>query len=515
MRIAAQSFEGLDLRRAACAAACFAALSAQAGDWTITPRFTVDETFTDNVLLVENGEQGDIITTVTPGISLRGESARLQSNVDYNLQQRFYADQSQLDGLNHQLQGDMNATLIKGWLYFDTNSRVSQQAINNRGRITQDNREGTGNQQDVVSYEMAPRIDHRFGSWAHLVMTYANQTVDRSGSGTGLNVQQGSSTEDRLDLRLSSGDKFGRFPVSVSYEDREVEFDSGRNTKLKRLEGQASYVWSRKFRFTASGGTENNSFQSASGQREGNFWLLGGTWTPSERTSVTGNWGDRFFGKTFNVSASHRHRRLFFSLNYDESVRTNNQSERDLLLVPLLDAAGEPVFDPISSSLILVPLDTPTLTDDTTVEKRLNASVTYEMRLSTLSVSYFENDRTFQAGGNDELTRGATVNFSRSLSPRLNVAIGLTWRENERSGDASKGSFHRIFPSLNYNLGPHTTLRVRYEHAMNDGGSGGGFGGGGPFFGGGFGLLGQGLGNTGTNQQYTENSLSAALVFDL
>ena len=80
--------------------------SVAAGEWTFTPRFNINETYTNNVLLVENGEEGDFITMVSPGLSVRGEGPRLSSNIDYNLQQRYYLDKTRLDGENHQLQGN-------------------------------------------------------------------------------------------------------------------------------------------------------------------------------------------------------------------------------------------------------------------------------------------------------------------------------------------------------------------------------------------------------------------------
>ncbi|MCZ6892515.1 MAG: TIGR03016 family PEP-CTERM system-associated outer membrane protein [Gammaproteobacteria bacterium] len=488
--------------------------SLAAGEWTFTPRFNINETYTSNVLYVENGEEGDFITTLAPGLSVRGEGPRLSSTIDYNLQQRFYFDKTRLDRLNHQLQGDMQATVIKEWLYIDTNSRVSQQPIANRGRVTQDNRGGTGNLQDVVSYEIIPRIEHRLGSWFDVRMEYSRQTVDRSGPGnTGL-VSQGSSTENGYRFEVNGGERFGRFPFRFTHESRDVDFDSGQKNEFKSDTGELSYIWSRKFRFTATGGNEDNSFPTSRGQSDGLFWSVGGTWTPSRRTTLSGSWGDRFFGKTFNVSASHRHRRFYFSLDYSEDVRTSNQSERDLALVPLLDVTGEPVFDPVTSSLILVPLDTPSLTDDASVNRRLNVSMNYIMHRSDVSLRFFQNDQEFQRGGNDEKTRGATAAYSRSISPRLSMNLGVTWRENENSGDTSSGSYYRISSGLSYRLGPHTTARLNFEHATNDGGTGdtGGsrFDSGGAGFGGGFGDLDGSRGS-----QYSENSLSAGLVFDL
>ena len=104
----------------------------------------------------------------------------------------------------------------------------------------------------------------------------------------------------------------------------------------------------------------------------------------------------------------------------------------------------------------------------------------------------------------------------------MTANFGCTWRDNTFSVDDSTGSFYSIYPSLNYELGPHTTARLQYEYSRNDGGSSSGFGaigggvggalGGG--FGGGFGGGGLGTGDEFT-RDYTENAVTANLVFHL
>src|ERR671939_43424 len=66
-------------------------LPASAGDWTITPRITAQEIYTDNVLLTPTNRRSDFITTVAPGLSIPGESPRLQAKVDYAPTLQHYA----------------------------------------------------------------------------------------------------------------------------------------------------------------------------------------------------------------------------------------------------------------------------------------------------------------------------------------------------------------------------------------------------------------------------------------
>ena len=60
---------------------------AQAGDWTITPSIGVTEEFTDNSGLNSDNEDrnSDFTTTVTPGLSIRGEGGRMSLNLKLQL----------------------------------------------------------------------------------------------------------------------------------------------------------------------------------------------------------------------------------------------------------------------------------------------------------------------------------------------------------------------------------------------------------------------------------------------
>lgn len=466
---------------------------AYAGDWQFTPRLSMGETYTDNVRLVEDGKRGDFITTITPGLSVRGQGARLTANVDYNLQQLLYGHETRFDATNHQLQGIVSTTLIENWLYFDTQSRVSQQNVDNRRRITQTNRGPSDNRRDVVSYEFVPRIEHAFGSWFNLSSSYTHQTVDQSGGAGGF-VGGNSSVEEAWQVSIASGARFARFPLVFSTVHRKVDFDSGRSNELKSYSGQGSYVLNRKWRLTATGGYDQNDFPSSFGSNSGPYWTVGGSWTPSPRTTLSGNWGKRFFGNTFNISGNHRHRRWTVTGGYSEQVQTTNQFERELILVPLLDPLGEPIFDPVTSSEILIPLEVPTVTDDVFVTKQANAGLSYALRRGDIGVRFFQFDREFQSGDFSELTRGASLSASWRMSKRLSSSLNLTWRENKRDNENGDGQFYSVTPVISYELGPHTTARVLYEYTYNDG---------------------SGAPGAGVGRSYTENALSANLVFNL
>lgn len=474
----------------------------QAGEWDFSPRFSLRETFTDNVRLASAGEEPDFITYITPGVSLRGRGARISSNIDYNFQHLRYQSNNELDRANHQLQSRTEIELLEDWLYFESDGNMSQQVVDAAGVVTRDARvtrrpgeSDAENQSDVLSYSFAPRLEHAFGSWLRVNASYRFSQTDRLGGDTNDTIRAvGSSSQDALNVRLASGARFARMPLAVSYSHRESEFGSGRISTFETLSGEVSYVFNRKIRATGTVGMENNDSTGGRANTDGLTWTIGGTWTPSPRTQLSGRWGERVFGKSVNVSASHRHRRWNFQLNYSEELRTANEILQELQLIPLVDVDGNPVFDPVTSSEILVPFDTPTVTDETLLNKSLTLSLNYSMRRTSFDLSFSDTDREVQGADSADKSKTLSAGVSRTFSSRLSGSIRGNWRLFERNQDG-ESTFVTFGPNLRYRLGPIVSAVMSYTYASGDRGSGA-----------------FGVGNT---SSYKENSLTANLVFAL
>ena len=94
--------------------------AAQAADWRLTPRFSAQETFSDNIDLDPDGEENsDFVTSLNGGLSLRGTGRRLNVSLDYNLQALRYKNSTEEDGINHQLQALADAELLEQVLFLE------------------------------------------------------------------------------------------------------------------------------------------------------------------------------------------------------------------------------------------------------------------------------------------------------------------------------------------------------------------------------------------------------------
>lgn len=434
-----------------------------AGEWDITPRVTVVQEHSDNVTLVDQNTLSDFITTLTPGVSLRGNSAKLQTNVDYNMQNLIYGDNDNFDRTNHQLQSNALATLIDNVLTFNAQASLSQQTISNRGQFAISNRSQTGNQTDVLFYEFSPRFQHHFGRWADFSSTYRHAETE-FGDGSA-----GTGDEETIEFELTSGDRIAKTPLKFSYTEREANFDSGRVNETKRFLANLSYIFSRKLTLTLETGVDENSFSGNSNGNDGFRWKFGGTWNPGPRTSIAGHFGERGFGETFDVKVNHRHRRFTFDLNYQENLRTIAQRQRELVLIPLTDSNNLPIFDINASSNILTPVNTASVNEEVSLSRTLRIDLNYFWRRSSINAGYFQTDRTFQSSLVGEETRGFNVNWQRTLRPRLTATANFSWRESIIPNGRGSNEVMQFSPGLNYELGPHTSTSLRYQYVDSTG----------------------------------------------
>ena len=153
-----------------------------AGDWTISPRVSVTETYTDNVRLASEGEEvPELITNVSPGISIRGAGARLSVNFDYVYELLYYGRHTTATETFHTLQGNANAELIKSLFYVDARSTISQQNVDD-GITAADNLNATGNRDAVITTSISPYVNYSLGTYANAVARYTYDTVSSGGT---------------------------------------------------------------------------------------------------------------------------------------------------------------------------------------------------------------------------------------------------------------------------------------------------------------------------------------------
>lgn len=452
-----------------------------AGQWEFTPRFSIRETYTTNVMLrPEELARSDLVTQINPGISLVGKTKRAKVNISYTMNNLIYAQETQFTRIAHQLNASATGELLENFLFLDAKAAMFQQNASLFGGQAVDNvnRIG-GNRADIRSYSISPYIRHRFGDIATTELRYAYSIVDSTLNGGNNNnvlgagaVSAGSaggqgfanSESNTIRLGINSGAAFRILGWGIDYNREEITFNTQQFTRpinQEKIIGNINYRVTPEFSLIGTGGYEKNSFVSVGRNPESPVWSGGFHWKPSERTDIKATAGKRFFGDTYFVAASHRTRITSWNVTYNEDVTT----ARSQFLIPVThDIAGyyntllmsNPIFanDPIlrqqrvnsilQTSGLPSSVTTPTnfLTNQFFLQRNLQASVAINGVKNTLLFRGFHMSRDAQTpqavnselfGGqnltllNNSAQMGGSVLWSWTISPRTNANLNLAY----------------------------------------------------------------------------------------
>lgn len=489
---------GIRAKRIACGAVAATSCSvcignAVAADWRISSSIAAKETYTDNVRLSPRGtEQSDWITELSPRVGVAARGARLQLNADYTFTYRMYANNDQANGHNNALR---SSALLDVWdrkLFLQGSASVAQQNISTLGAISSSNVNLNSSRTEVRQASLSPYWVSRLGSFANL---RAQLNVSRAESDGAARVL--STDTQGTQLSLSSGPSFSDLGWNVVYSNNQTESTSGQFSKRETENYTATLQYRLWPTLSAllTAGRDHNTFGNARGTTGGSFYTVGVNWVPSTRTSVNAQVGERYFGKTAALDASHRTRLTTWQLSYSEQIVTTP----GLFSLPLsVDtfAAVDRLFlaqfpDPIERQQIVeafiaqngLPTTLTTsvdfLTNQVSLAKRLQGVFGLRGVRSSLLISVFHSDRESQTTDAPVLT---TDPFALSNSV---VQVGysgvLSWRFSEfTSGSASvaqqksksvgsrtdKNNTLRL--GLTHRLGPKLTGSVEYRFLDRD-----------------------------------------------
>ena len=477
-----------------------------AADWKITPTLNVRETYSDNAgFSSSGGDNGDFITEINPGISVSGTGARLKLNASYTMQNIFYANGTNDNRISNQLNASANAELLKEHFFLDGSASVSQQNISPFGAQATNNINFNSNRTDVISYSISPYFRQRFGSFASAEARYSHSSTSAGADGFS------DSQSDSANISLNSGSMFGNLGWGLNLSHQHYNNNNLKPVDTDTFTGNISYALTPRFRLNGTGGYEQNNYVSVTGKNPlGPFWTVGFSWNPSQRTSISANYGKRFL-VILTLHQPHRTRRTAWSLGYSENV-TNSSNQ---FQVPVTidtakflnelwkssipdDALRQQFVDAfIRNTGLSGSLATPVnyLTNQFFLQKSLQASVSFSAAKNTFVLCVFDTSREAQTGqasnsvllGNNNSSLldnteqvGINGTWSYRISPRANANVSAGYSQSTSRSENVKSDNTTFRASLNKQFRPRMsgTLEVRHnEQSSNRSDSGfGGYG---------------------------------------
>jgi uncharacterized protein (PEP-CTERM system associated) len=465
----------------------FCAASVYAGDWTITPRVTVGEIYSDNINLDDDDKEGDLITEFTPGVSISGRSARLEAELDYQIQNTFFLSNSDANGTFQQLTADATAEVTRNFFWVDARSRMGQAIVSANRTLSTNNINNAGNQTDFYAYGISPYIRPHFGGYADGTFRYSLDHVRYDDSVS-------NSLENRFDASLVSGRKFGPLSWVTNYVFDDINRNKASDARYQNADGEARYFISSKFSLVGQAGWSDNDYQTNDAIENGTYWALGGFWQPSRyyslealtgenldtvtasvypgrRTSLIVTYRDRKVGlnpgEVWFGTFRHRTRRTNWSADYLEDTTTQQQIQLgEDGFTFTVDDEGNDVQ--VSSGAIT------SLTNEVIERKRGSGSVSMETGKTGLRFTLFSEQRRYLTSLREEDTNGFRASIDRRVAPRTNAVVTGSWqrieesRGSDGSGDNGDTDFWYIKTALRRQIRPRLDGMVGYTFTQQD-----------------------------------------------
>lgn len=412
-------------------------------NWLFDANLGASATYTDNVNQRSTNAEDALILRVSPGFTLSTQgSRRLNATIQYSLDGVARFGGRDDTDIFHRLNARGTAELVEDFFFIDAAARVSQELISLSGSpadatINPDNRTTTG------SYSISPYITQRFGDFADFQARYT----------TGGALFSDSSINDLISNTFSaslvSGSRFSKLNWGLNYDYRIVaDRDSGdtdTSYTYDRLNLSLGYGLTRQFRLIGNVGQERIRYEAATATDiDDTFWNAGFSWNPSRRTSLQATAGERFFGSTYDVSASYRARASSWRVSYTEDVNdisraTLREGTIYLFLCPGPNPGDPPVF--VESPFLISPAPEcvflgsqsgliPSLANGLFVSKTFRAGVNWGVRKVSYSLNAFDIRRTYLLEEDaEDRSQGVNFGVNYRMDPLTSVfsRLALTW----------------------------------------------------------------------------------------
>lgn len=293
----------------------------RAAEWKFIPTVGLAETHTDNVrLMVDGKNESANITQISPGLAVTANGQRIKLKADYVLQNSYYSGVTSETKTNHFLRANATISFVKNLFFIDGNANITQQNLTPFGQVSDNNFTLSNNKVEVKTYNVAPYFRHNFDNKFTGELRYSYDSVVSSASTQ--SKFNPNSTSDNVHFNLVSGSAFKTANWGVNYHVQNIHFERQAPLEAEMLTFNFAYNVSSLFKATATAGHEKNTYVSIGEKPPGNFGTVGFAWSPSQRTNLVFNAGQRFFGKTFGLTFNQRARMSVWSLGYNEDVTT-------------------------------------------------------------------------------------------------------------------------------------------------------------------------------------------------
>jgi hypothetical protein len=404
-------------------------------DWEFGPSIGVGAIYSDNVFLAPDAlAQEDTVAEIVPGLIARYEGPRSDLNLDYQMLNYFYEENSDLDNTYHRLNADLTAEWVREALFLDAGAQVRQQIIDPAGPIGSSPAIGGGNVTDQATYFLSPYWRTVIGGNTEWQLRYTAAQIDYDDDTLEDSDQQTAAAS------LVSQDPGQLLSWGLSYRGTRTDYDSGERIELQRAFADLGIRVATFTRLIILAGYEENDFQTSSvDPPEGSFWAAGVRSSRAGRFEFEALAGERFFGETYRFLWRQEARRWDLELTYVEDFTTSAGSSLELDPADLPSLPGETVG---------------TLSSEVYLSRAGRGVFSFNTPRTRIGVSYFDERREFQVSNNEEEVRGGDIGISWRARSRLTFSAGIARRDNTLIGETAPDRIRSANLGASYQLSP-------------------------------------------------------------
>ena len=482
------------------------------GGWIIQPRVTVQEALTDNVLQVHSPMRWDLITVLSPGISITGATQRLQVRLDYAPVLIVNARTGSQNALNQQLNATASVTVIPEFAFIDLRAVSGIQSLRGAagaggtigagdgGSLTAGTRTGIGNagvagssQQSTVqtaSIGISPYLVQRFGDYGTARLGYSlNLSQISPATGfqyipfpTGTASQRLVTNEQTAQFRSGSFLNDFQDTVDINFSQ---STSSGRNTAIGSFLGNSSfastrqifnntlsYAVNRALTVTVSVGHENIIYTGSTLAPINDVtWSVGGTYTPNQNSSITISYGHQLGTEALSFNGYLQLTpRTSISASYSDTLGTQLENLQNQLNQGVVGANGGFVNRQTGGQLFGSTNNAP-VQPGVYRFKTLTATATTQLNRDTVSLTLNSSTQTSAGGtaafqGVSSQTNGAVIQWTRDLRPDMRLSTAASYNVNT-GGFSGTGQSIAFNTSLIYTLTDSVSASARYSFFKN------------------------------------------------
>ena len=454
---------------------------------TIVPTLTATTTLTDNVNLSTDDRRADLITQISPGISVTSNTRRVKGYLNYSVSALVYASESSNNEIQHALNAAATVEAVEDWAFVDVRGVVSQELVSAFGTQSRESGAVNSNRTQVATYSVSPYVRGRIGDLA----TYDVRLTYQGSSGGESSTYDASTYEARA--RVAGATALRSVGWAVDATRQAFQNDTAGTSRTDRLRASVSYAVTPEFQVSITGGRESEDI-SGLGSQSFTTSGWGFNWIPTERTRVSASREKRFFGNSHAYTLEHRTPRTVWRYNDNRDLtsgfsqfRLSRGTAYDLLFEQFASRYPDPVERDARVTEALqrsgTPPNSPALTGSlaaaTLVQRRQEFAFAWLGVRDTLTVSIAQGqgqraDRVVVvtddfANGNRVTQRGISVSLGHRLTPISAVSITANSQRSTGTVDTRTSRLDTVALAWSGSFGARTTGSIAARHTRSGG----------------------------------------------